>query len=139
MPVRSFVASMRVLAVSVLIAAVSAACSSGHSVATDPCSLLTRSEIATAIHGDVNAGERVQAIGETDRRMCSYRVSTALRTVTVYLGSGHPPHGSGTSWSGASVVRGNAYVSVSAQVPDRNFARIASTLAKRAIERSATV
>jgi hypothetical protein len=97
-----------------------------------------RSEIAAAIHGDVNAGERVPAIGETDRRMCSYRVSTSLRTVTVYLGSGEPPHGSGTSWSGASVVRGNAYVSVSAQFPDRGFARIASTLATRAIERATT-
>ena len=131
----SFGAFARVLAASILIAAVSAACSSGHSVAADPCSLLKRSEIATAIRGGVNAGERVRVIGETDRRTCSYRVSTALKTVTVYLGSGHPPHGSGTSWSGAIVSRGNAYVSVSAQLPDRGFARLASTLAKRAIER----
>ena len=135
---RSFGAFTRVFAVSILIAAVSTACSSGHSVATGPCSLLKPSEIATAIHGDVNAGERVQAIGETDRRMCSYRVSTALRTVTVYLGSGRPPHGQGTSWGGAIVVRGDAWVSVSAQYPDRGFAPIASTLAQRAIERSAT-
>jgi hypothetical protein len=132
----SFGASTRILAMSVLIAAVPAACSSGHSLATGPCSLLKRSEIAMAIHGDANAGERVQAIGETDRRMCSYRVSTALRTVTVYLGSGHPPRGPGTSSTGAIAARGNAWVSVSAQFPGRGFGLVASTLARRAIERS---
>lgn len=137
-PVRSFGAFAEALTAFILSAAAFAACSSGRAVSADPCSLLKRSEIASAIHGRVDSGERVHAIGETERRMCAYRVTTALKTVTVYLGHGRPQHGPGTSWGGATVIRGDAYVSVGAQVPDGEFAQLASNLAKRAVDRSPT-
>ena len=135
---QAFGAFAEALTAFILSAAALAACSSGRAVSANPCSLLKRSEISSVIHGGVDSGERVQAIGETEPRMCSYRVTTALKTVTVYLGRGQPPHGSGTSWGGATVTRGNAYVSVGAQVPDGEFARLASTLAKRAVDRLPT-
>jgi hypothetical protein len=136
--VGSFGAFAKALTAFIVSATAFAACSSGRAVSVDPCSLLKPSEIASAIHGGVDSGERVQAIGETERRMCSYRVTTALKTVTVYLGRGRPPHGSGTSWGGATATRGNAYVSVSAQLPDRGFSLLASSLAERAVDRSPT-
>ena len=115
--------------------AVGAACSSGHASTQSPCRLLKPSEIGAIVHGHVEAGKPVPAIGESAKRMCSYRVATALRTVTVYLGHGRPPSGTNESPSGATAVRGAAFVAVGAQFPDRAFPRLALALARRAITR----
>jgi hypothetical protein len=109
------------------------ACSSS-AASSNPCSQLRRSEIADGIGAEVEVGRRVQAIGEKEQRMCSYRVSTSLDTVTVYLGHGIPPGGIGANVGGATAARGSAYVSISARKPDRSFPALALRLAQRAIE-----
>ena len=81
----------------------------------DPCSVLTRSEIAAVIGGQVGIGQRDPAIGETKRRICSYGVSNSVRTISVYLGQGQPRSGTGTNANGATIARTDASVSISAQ------------------------
>ena len=120
---------------SVLLLLSATACSSSGS-SSDPCSLLRRSEIADGIGADVDIGHRVQAIGEKDRRMCAYRVSTSLDTVSVYLGHGVPPGGTGTTIGGATAARGSTYVSVGAKKPDRSFPALALRLAQKALARA---
>ncbi len=68
--------------------------------------------------------------------MCTYRVSTSLDTVTVYLGHGLPARGTGANPGGATAVRGSTYVSIGAKKPDRNFPAVALRLAQQAIARA---
>ena len=112
------------------------ACSAANSAVTNPCSLLTREDVAREVGGDAAVGQRVQAIGEREQRLCTYRVSTALGTVLVYLGQGRPPHGAGVDASGATEVRGHNYVSIGAQNPNDTFPPIALRLAQQAIKRA---
>jgi hypothetical protein len=98
--------------------------------------LLTRAEIARAIDGHADIGKRVSAIGEKEQRMCSYAVTTPVRTVTVYLGHGHPRGRTGVDANGATESRGAVYVSVGAQYPDKNFPPVALRLAQKAIARA---
>ncbi len=78
----------------------------------------------------------MQAIGETDRRMCAYRVTAKVGTVVVYLGRGRPPSTSGATPGGAIAAQGSVYVSVGAQYPDDSFSRVARLLAQRALTRA---
>jgi hypothetical protein len=116
---------------------------------SDPCALLTPSEVAAAAGVQAQRGERHAAIGEADaRRICSFTVSTSLRTVIVYLRRGGPPlfdgerlaaaSPSGTSIdsSGATAVRGATYVSVGAQFPGPTFGRVAEGLLELAMRRA---
>lgn len=111
-------------------------CSSSHSAVSNPCALLTRAEVARAIGGRADVGKREHAIGEKERRICSYAVSTSVRTVTVYLGRGHPEAGTGVDAGGATESRGAVYVSIGAQYPDKNFPPVALRLARKAITRA---
>jgi hypothetical protein len=111
-------------------------CSSPHSAVSNPCALLTQAEVSRAIGGRADIGQRVQAMGDKERRMCSYRVNTSVGAVTVYLGKGRPRGGTGVDASGATESHGAVYVSVGAQFPDKNFPPVALRLAKKAITRA---
>ena len=114
-------------------------CSTSKSASTNPCALLSRQDVANAVGGQADAGRRVQAIGETDRRLCTYHVTRAtakVGTVLVYLGRGRPPSTSGATPGGAIAAQGSVYVSVGAQYPDDSFSRVARLLADRALTRA---
>jgi hypothetical protein len=121
----------------------------GPQMNTDPCSLLTASEVAAAVGGQAQRGERVAAMGEVDaRRICSFTVSTSLRTVIVYLRRGGPPisdgerlaaaspSGTSVDSNGATAVRATTYISVAAQFPDHTFAGVAQDLLAIAMRRA---
>jgi len=111
-------------------------CSTSHSASANPCALLSRQDVANAVGGQADAGRREQAIGETDRRLCTYRVTAKVGTVVVYLGRGRPPSTSGATPGGAIAAQGSVYVSVGAQYPDDSFSRVARLLAQRALTRA---
>jgi hypothetical protein len=108
-------------------------CSTSHSASTNPCALLSRQDVANAVGGQADAGRRTQAIGETDRRLCTYRVTAKVGTVVVYLGQGRPPKTFGATPGGATAAEGSVYVSVYAQYPNDSFSRVAQLLAQRAL------
>lgn len=114
----------------------SVGCATSHGPITNPCALISRQELASAIGGHADLGHRLPAIGDSQRRVCTYGVTTSVRTVSVYLGQGPPPHGTGANASGATEAEGNVYVSLSAQFPDRNFPLAALRLARTAIGRA---
>ena len=60
-------------------------CAPQAGVVTDPCALLSRDDIASAVRAHVDPGRRVAAIGESGRRVCSFGTDAPVRTVTVYL------------------------------------------------------
>jgi hypothetical protein len=66
------------------------------------------------IGGPVEIGHRIPAVGEPDRHVCSYRVTTSVGTVLVSPGHGTPPGGTGTNAGGATVASGDTYVSIGA-------------------------
>jgi hypothetical protein len=97
--------------------------------------LLTRSEIASAIHGAVDLGKHVSTAGQPASQFCGYGVTTPVRTVWVHLGHGHPPDGTDAARS-ATATRGTVYVTVSGRYPDKNFPTVAAQLAQKAIARA---
>ena len=89
--------------------------------------------IERTINAHTEPGVRVQAIGETEKRVCSYRVSSSVRTITVYLGKGSP--GQQTLAIGPTRSRGNLFVRIGAQFEDARFRPLAERLATQAISR----
>lgn len=118
-----------------------AACStspSAGSASTNPCGLLTPGDIEGVLGAHADPGQRVQAIGERQRRICSYRVAAPLRTVIVYLGHGTPrPPGRDIIESGATLARAGVYVMIDAQFPPRGFSPSAERLARIALNHAA--
>jgi hypothetical protein len=115
------------------------ACSASHPTSTSPCDLLTRDQVAHVVGAKTEAGTRVPAIvPPTAARewLCNYLVAAPIRTVVVYLGRGGSPSGSGIDREGATEARGNVYVSITAQYPDKSFGPIARRLAQIAIIRA---
>jgi hypothetical protein len=85
------------------------------------------------------AGTRVPAISPPNGArewLCNYPVASPVRTVIVYLGHGGSPSGTGIDREGATQVRGNVYVSITAQYPDKTFGPRALQLAQIAISRT---
>jgi hypothetical protein len=111
-------------------------CASSYSAAADPCALLTRSEIATAIHGAVDLGKHVSPDGKPSPQFCAYGVTTPVRTVFVHLGHGHPPRDGSGPARNATATRGTVFVTVSGRYPDTNFPTVAAQLAQKAIARA---
>jgi hypothetical protein len=115
-------------------------CSASHSTLTNPCDLLTREQVAHVLGVKTEAGTRVPAMRPPNAKrewLCDYEVAAPVRTVVVYLGHGQPPQGSGIDPEGATQARGNVYVSIFAQYPDKSFGPIALRLAQIAITRAA--
>ena len=65
-------------------------CTSQARVVTDPCAVLSRDDVASAVGAHVDRGRRVAAIGESVRRVCSFGTNAPVRTVTVYLAYSFP-------------------------------------------------
>lgn len=119
-----------------LLAFLAMGCSASHATITNPCDLLTREQVADTMGAKTEGGKRVPATGPpnvTHEWLCDYSVAAPVRTVVVYLGHGRPPQGSGIDPGGATQARGDVYVSISAQYPDKSFGPMALRLAQIAI------
>ena len=111
-------------------------CSSGNIArVADACDLLTSGEVAKVVQADAQPGVLRSAIGESEMRLCSFKVSGQLGAVVVYLGEGDAP--ANTDPNRAIEVRGDTYVIVSAQNLDKGFPEEAANLAGIAIGRAA--
>lgn len=111
-------------------------CSSGDIArVSGACDLLTTDEVANAVQADAQTGVLTNAIGESQPRLCSFKVSGQLGTVLVYLGEGDAP--ANTDPNRATEVRGDTYVIVFAQNLAKSFPEEAASLADIAIGRAA--
>jgi hypothetical protein len=111
-------------------------CSSGDVTrVSDACDLLTSDEVAKTVQADAQPGVLAAAIGESEMRLCSFKVSGQLGTVVVYLGEGKAPDN--TDPNRATEVRGDTYVIVFAQNLAKSFPEEAANLADIAIGRAA--
>ena len=119
-----------------VLAVCAVSCSSGQGADVGaPCSLVTSAEVAHAIHGTADTGRAVRAIGEAPKRMCTFHVSTALQTVTVYVRRGNHLVVNGNCPK-ASAIRNGVVVTVAAQNDDPRFCHAATELAAIALRRA---